>query len=107
MYDYIKYKMGECGMTITVTDVRLTILAGDEKKRVKAVASITIDDSFVVNGVKVVNGSKGLFVAMPSNKLKDGSLRDIVHPITSEAREAISQAVIDKYEVAVEVNDSK
>lgn len=94
-------------MTITVTDVRLTILSGDENKRVKAVASITLDDSFVVNGVKVVNGSKGLFVAMPVNKLKDGSLRDIVHPITSEARDVISQAVLDKYEMAMELSDNK
>lgn len=84
---------------ITITDVRIK-LVDIEGKRIKAIASITIDNSFVVNDLKVIDGSKGIFVAMPSSKTKDGTLRDIAHPIKQEARDVISSAVLEKYELA-------
>lgn len=88
-------------MTITITDVRMKMVEEVEGRKLKAIASITIDDSFVVNDVKVIDGSKGLFVAMPNTKTKDGSLRDIAHPIKQEARDLISQTVLDKYETLI------
>ncbi len=67
----------------------------------KAVVSITFDDSFVVHDVKVVEGNNGLFVAMPSRKMPDGEYRDIAHPISSDAREVIQTAVLKAYEEAI------
>jgi stage V sporulation protein G len=68
-----------------------------EMNKVKAIASITIDDQFVVHDLRVVEGDKGLFVAMPSRKLPNGDFRDIAHPINSETRERIQAAVIAEY----------
>ncbi len=65
--------------------------------KVCAIASIVIDDAFVVHDLRVVNGDKGLFVAMPSRKLPNGDFRDICHPINSDARERIQQAVLDQF----------
>ncbi len=68
----------------------------------KAVVSITLDDEFVVHDIKVIEGEKGLFIAMPSRKAADGEYRDIAHPINSETRERIQQIILDEYEKAVE-----
>lgn len=81
-----------------VTDVRLRRIASDGK--MKAVASVTLDGEFVVHDVKVVEGTKGLFVAMPSRKTADGEFRDVAHPITSSARERIQRAVLDRFQEA-------
>jgi stage V sporulation protein G len=80
---------------VEVTDVRLRRVATDGK--MKAVASITLDGEFVVHDVKVVEGAKGLFVAMPSRKTPDGEFRDVAHPITPEARERIQRAVLARF----------
>lgn len=69
-----------------------------EKDRVKAIASITFDDEFVVHGLRVVDGEKGLFVAMPSRKLPSGKYRDIAHPINTSMRERMQAAVLDEFE---------
>lgn len=66
----------------------------------KAVVSITLDDEFVVHDIKVIEGEKGLFIAMPSRKAADGEYRDIAHPINSETRERIQQIILDEYERA-------
>lgn len=66
--------------------------------KVVAIASIVIDDCFVVHDLRVVNGDKGLFVAMPSRKLPNGDFRDICHPINTEARNAIQQAVLEQFD---------
>ena len=84
---------------MNVTDVRVRKIIPDGK--MKAIVSITLDDMFVVHNVKVVEGRNGLFVAMPSIKTPDGEYRDIAHPINSEAREAIQNAVLDAYNAAV------
>ena len=67
------------------------------ESKMKAIVSITFDESFVVHDVKVIEGANGLFIAMPSRKTQDGEFKDIVHPINSAFREEISEAVINKY----------
>ena len=82
-----------------VTDVRVRMVSKDSK--MKAVVSITLDNEFVVHDIKVIEGEKGLFIAMPSKKSAEGEHRDIAHPISSGTREMISRAILDAYEKAV------
>ena len=79
-----------------VTDVRVRKIAKESK--MKAVVSITLDDEFVVHDIKIIEGDKGLFIAMPSRKAADGEYRDIAHPINSETRDMIQRVILDKYE---------
>ncbi|MDD2443673.1 MAG: septation regulator SpoVG [Desulfotomaculaceae bacterium] len=78
-----------------VTDVRVRKIIADGK--MKAIVSVTFDESFVVHDVKVVEGQNGLFVAMPSRRTPDGVFRDIAHPINSSARNLIQSAVLQAY----------
>lgn len=80
---------------ITVTDVKITKVETDT--RVKGVAYITIDDSFVVHDIKILETESGLYIAMPSRKTPSGEFRDIAHPINREAREIIQNAILSKY----------
>ena len=82
-----------------ITDVRVRKVAKEGK--LKAVVS-TIDDEFVVHDIKVIEGEKGLFIAMPSKKAMDGEYRDIAHPINSGTREKIQSTILGKYEEALE-----
>ncbi|MEI3604564.1 septation regulator SpoVG [Pseudogracilibacillus sp. SE30717A] len=79
-----------------VTDVRLRRVSAEGKMR--AIASITFDDEFVVHDVRIIDGNNGLFVAMPSKRTSDGEFRDIAHPINSKTREKIQVAVLKEYE---------
>ena len=81
---------------MNITDVRVRRVAKEGK--MKAVVSITIDEEFVVHDIKVIEGEKGLFIAMPSRKATDGEYRDIAHPINSETREKIQGIILQKYE---------
>lgn len=86
-----------------ITDVRVRKIAS--QNRMKAIASVTFDDVFVVHDIKVIESDKGLFIAMPSRKTPNGEFKDIAHPINTETREMIQKAIIDKYneeEVAAE-----
>jgi len=83
-----------------ITYIRLRKIDSDSK--MKAVASVTFDDEFVVHDIKVIEGQNGLFIAMPSRKLSDGEFRDIAHPINPQAREVIQAAVLDKYKQLIE-----
>ncbi|MBX5467077.1 MAG: septation regulator SpoVG [Firmicutes bacterium] len=83
-----------------ITDVRLRRMTTEGK--MKAVASVTLDGEFVIHDVKVVEGLKGLFVAMPSRRTPDGEFRDVAHPITPEARERIQRAVLAVFHNSVE-----
>ena len=65
------------------------------------VVSITIDEEFVVHDIKVIEGDKGLFIAMPSRKAADGEYRDIAHPINSNTREKIQNLILEKYEADI------
>lgn len=78
-----------------ITDVRVRKVTKEGK--MKAVVSITIDDEFVVHDIKVIEGEKGLFIAMPSRKASDGEYRDIAHPINSHTRELIQNLILEKY----------
>lgn len=80
---------------MNITEVRITLR--DEEK-LKAFASITFDDSFVVRGLKVINGAMGYFVSMPSRKRNDGTYQDIAHPINNEMRKEIEDKVLDTFE---------
>ena len=79
-----------------ITDVRIRKV--DKEGKMKAVVSITIDDEFVVHDIKIIEGEKGLFIAMPSRKASDGEYRDIAHPINSGTREKIQKMILDKYD---------
>ncbi len=81
---------------MNITDVRVRKVAKEGK--MKAVVSITLDDEFVVHDIKVIEGEKGLFIAMPSRKAADGEYRDIAHPINSATRNEIQEIVLRKYE---------
>ena len=83
-----------------ITDVRVRRVAKEGK--LKAVVSITIDDEFVVHDIKVIEGEKGLFIAMPSKKAMDGEYRDIAHPINSGTREKIQSTILGLYEEALQ-----
>ena len=86
-----------------ITDVRVRKVAKEGK--MKAVVSITIDDEFVVNDIKVIEGEKGLFIAMPSRKTTDGEYRDIAHPINSETRDRIQNLILGKYDEVLQQED--
>ncbi len=83
-----------------ITDVRVRKIAKEGK--MKAIVSITLDDEFVVHDIKVIEGEKGLFIAMPSKKASDGEYRDIAHPINSATRESIQKIILEHYENAME-----
>lgn len=83
-----------------ITDVRIRKVEKEGKMR--AVVSITIDEEFVVHDIKVIEGEKGLFIAMPSRKAADGEYRDIAHPINSQTRDMIQQIILEKYRTEVE-----
>ena len=83
-----------------ITDVRVRKITKEGK--MKAVVSITLDDEFVVHDIKVIEGEKGLFIAMPSKKATDGEYRDIAHPINSTTREKLQKVILESYETALE-----
>ena len=83
-----------------ITDVRVRKVAKEGK--LKAVVSITMDEEFVIHDIKVIEGEKGLFIAMPSKKAVDGEYRDIAHPINSETREKIQSIILENYEKVLE-----
>lgn len=83
-----------------ITDVRVRKVAKEGK--LKAVVSITFDDEFVVHDIKVIEGEKGLFIAMPSKKAMDGEYCDIAHPINSGTRDRIQSTILEKYKQVLE-----
>ena len=82
-----------------ITDVRVRKIAKEGK--MKAVVSITLDNVFVVHDIKVIEGEKGMFIALPSKKASDGEYRDIAHPINSDTREMIQKIILEKYEAVM------
>ena len=88
------------GFIMNITDVRVRRVAKEGK--MKAVVSITIDEEFVVHDIKVIEGEKGLFIAMPSRKATDGEYRDIAHPINTATRERLQSMILSKYQESLE-----
>ena len=82
-----------------ITDVRVLKVAKEGK--MKAIVSITLDNEFVVHDIKVIEGEKEVFIAMPSRKATDGEYRDIAHPINSDTRDRIQNIILAKYEAAL------
>ena len=98
--EYVAYHNGstlEVEKEIDRFDVYKMIKEG----KLKAVVSITMDEEFVVHDIKVIEGEKGLFIAMPSKKASDGEYRDIAHPINSGTRDRIQKTILEKYEEAL------
>lgn len=81
---------------LEITNVKIT--KANTNNRVKGIASITIDNSFVINDIKIIEGQKGLFIGMPNRRTPNGEFKDIAHPINAEARELIQKAIINEYE---------
>lgn len=79
-----------------ITDIRIRKI--DSEGKMKAVASVTFDNEFVVHDIKVIESQNGLFIAMPSRKTPDGEFRDIAHPINAAAREKIQKVILEKFE---------
>ena len=88
-----------------VTDVRVRKIAKEGK--MKAMVSITLDEEFVVHDIKVIEGDRGLFIAMPSKKMAEGEYRDIAHPINSFTRDAIQKVILESYEKALSEPDEE
>lgn len=83
-----------------ITDIRIRSV--EKEGKMKAVVSITIDDEFVVHDIKIVEGEKGMFIAMPSRKAADGEYRDIAHPINTATRERLQSMILSKYQESLE-----
>ena len=83
-----------------ITDIRIRSV--EKEGKMKAVVSITIDDEFVVHDIKIIEGEKGLFIAMPSRKAADGEYRDIAHPINTATRERLQSMILSKYQESLE-----
>ena len=83
-----------------ITDIRVRVVSKESK--MKAVVSVTFDDAFAVHDIKVIEGEKGLFIAMPSKKTPDGEYRDIAHPIHGEMRAMLQNAILYSYQNALE-----
>jgi len=88
---------------VELTDVRVRRISSEGK--MKAVASVTFDDLFVVHDIKIIEGQSGLFIAMPSRKTPSGEFRDIAHPIKPEMRDMLQKRILEQYESLEEVVD--
>jgi len=86
-----------------ITDVRIRKV--EKEGKMKAVVSITIENEFVVHDIKVIEGEKGLFIAMPSRKSSDGEYRDIAHPINSATRDQLQNLILEKYKEEIDVEN--
>lgn len=82
---------------MNITDVRVRLLKNDEGK-MKASASIVIDNDFVIHDIKIIEGTDKNFISMPSRRTKDGEYRDIAHPLRTEVREELAQLILLEYE---------
>jgi len=85
---------------LNITDIRIRLIDKEDSK-LKAVASMTIENCFVVHDIKVIEGNNGFFVPMPSRKTPDGLYKDIAHPIDTETRNAISEKILEAYNKAL------
>ena len=82
-----------------INDVRIRLIAKDDSK-LKAVASIVIEDSFVIHDIKVLEGNQGYFIAMPSRKTPDGQYKDVAHPVNTPTREELNKVILAEFEKA-------
>ena len=92
-------------VTMNITDVRIRKVTAEGK--MKAIVSVTFDDEFVVHDIKIIDGQNGLFIAMPSRKMGEGDFRDIAHPLTSETRNRIKDAIFAEYDKLLTEQDTE
>ena len=90
---------------LNITDIKIRHVAGDGGK-LKAVASLIVDNCFAIHDIKIIEGDLGDFIAMPSRKTPTGEFKDIVHPINSETREAMKQAILAAYVKSLEESEN-
>ncbi|MCI5897778.1 MAG: septation regulator SpoVG [Firmicutes bacterium] len=88
-----------------ITDVRIRKI--NEEGKMKAIVSVTFDQEFVVHDIKIIEGQNGLFIAMPSRKMGEGDFRDIAHPLTSETRAKIRDAILEAYDAMAEQQEEE
>lgn len=105
MYYGNKRYWNQGGKVMQITDVRVRKITKEGK--MKAIVSITLDEEFVVHDIKVIEGDKGLFIAMPSKKASDGEYRDIAHPINSSTRDNIQRTILDNYVKALALSEEE
>lgn len=86
---------------LNITDTRVRLVENSDSQ-LKAIASIVIDGCFAIHDIKIIEGKDGVFIAMPSRKTAEGNFKDIAHPINSEARAMVKEAIIDRYQKALE-----
>ncbi len=86
-----------------ITELRMKKINTDSK--LKAVTSVTFNDCFVVHGIRVIEGNKGLFIAMPSRKLNSGEFLDVAHPIIDDFRQKLEDAVLEEYETMADLEE--
>lgn len=84
-----------------ITEISISLR---EEDKLKAFVNVTFNDEFVVRGLKVIKGTSGYFIAMPSRRMPDGSFKDIAHPITSEFRHKLEKAIMEQYQIILEDN---
>ena len=89
---------------MNITDVRIRKLS--EEGKMRAIVSVTFDNEFVVHDIKIIDGQNGLFIAMPSRKVDDGEFRDMAHPILSDARNKIKEAIFAEYNKLLDQGDN-
>lgn len=94
---------GELIMKITSVNVRVT---EKEDSRMKGIASILLEDCFAIHDIRIIEGDKGLFIAMPSRKTPNGEYRDIAHPITPECRKMFEDAILEEYNKELNKDES-
>lgn len=87
------------GIKMNITDVRIRKM--NDEGKMKAIVSVTFDDSFVVHDIKIIEGQNGLFIAMPSRKVAEGDYRDIAHPINSDTRASLQEIILAEYDKAL------
>ncbi len=83
------------GGTVDITEIRITLR---EEERLRGFANVTFDNAFVVRGIKIIQGTDGYFVAMPSRKRPNGTHQDIAHPVNSETRQMLESAILEAFE---------
>jgi stage V sporulation protein G len=86
---------------LNITDTRVRLIENSDSQ-LKAIASIVIDGCFAIHDIKIIEGKDGVFIAMPSRKTAEGNFKDIAHPINSEARAMVKEAIIERYQKALE-----
>lgn len=86
---------------INITDTRVRLVESNNSK-LKAIASIVLDECFAIHDIKIIDGNEGVFIAMPSRKTTEGDFKDIAHPINSETREVVKTKVLEAYHKALE-----